>query len=202
MGTRTTLRLNHEPRALNSRVRLHGAATTSLGGASSTSHFIFPATPMPEVLHRTGIRTAVRWQMQRAARTDAAHCGGRCSALRFLTQSALPFAPHHFTSPRTALPLSYETSNKLCTRPIRTSLIPHSETSGRTARRSIEHNARPTPVRSEISMYIFLIITKRNPQKHREQLVFPANCLTLQERRGKTSPRVHGKQPDRTPQPA
>lgn len=78
--------------------------------------------------------------------------------------------------------------NKLCTRPIRTPLIPHSETNGRTARRPIEHNARPTPVRSEISMYIFLIIEKRNPQKHREQLVFPANCLTLQERRGKTAP--------------
>ena len=157
---------------------------------------------MPEVLHCTGICTAVRWQMQRAAQTDAAHCGSRCSALRFLPQSALPFAPHHFTSPRTALPLSYETPNKLCTRPIRTPLIPHSETSGRTARRPIEHNARPTPVRSEIFVYMFLIIAKRNPQKHREQLVFPANCLTLQERRGETAPRVHEKQPDRTPQPA
>lgn len=157
---------------------------------------------MPEVLHCTGIYTAVRWQMQRAAQTDAAHCGGRCSALRFLPQSALPFAPHHFTSPRTALPLSYKMPNKLCTRPIRTSLIPHSETSGRTARRPIEHNAHPTPVRSEIFVYMFLIIAKRNPQKHREQLVFPANCLTLQKRREKTSPRVHEKQPDRTPQPA
>lgn len=171
-------------------------------GSSSTSHFTFTATPMPEVLHCTGICTAVRWQMQRAAQTDAAHCGGRCSALRFLPQSALPFAPHHFTSPRTALPLSYKMPNKLCTRPIRTSLIPHSETSGRTARRPIEHNACPTPVRSEIFVYMFLIIAKRNPQKHREQLVFPANCLTLQERRGKTAPRVHEKQPDRTPQPA
>ena len=157
---------------------------------------------MPEVLHCTGICTAVRWQMQRAAQTDAAHCGDRCSALRFLPQSALPFAPHHFTSPRTALPLSYEMPNKLGTRPIRTPLIPHSETSGRTARRPIEHNARPTPVRSEIFVYIFLVIAKRIPQKHREQLVFTANCLTLQERRGKTAPRVHEKQPDRTPQPA
>lgn len=147
--------------------------------------------------------------MHCGAMADAARCADRCIALRrpmqrtaFFPQSALPFAPHHFTSPRTALPLSYEMPNKLCTRPIRTPLIPHSETNGRTARRPIEHNARPTPVRSEISIYIFLIITKRNPQKHREQLVFPANCLTLQERRGKTSPRVHEKQPDRTPQPA
>lgn len=201
MGTRTMLRLNHEQRILNSEARLHGAATTPLGFKQHIP-FIFTATPMPEVLHCTGTCTAVRWQMQRAAQTDAAHCGGRCSALRFLPQSALPFAPHHFTSPRTALPLSYEMPDKLCTRPIRTPLIPHSETSGRTARRPIEHNARPTPVRSEIFVYIFLIIAKRNPQKHREQLVFPANCLTLQERRGKTAPRVHEKLPDRTPQPA
>ena len=201
MGTRTMLRLNHEQRILNSEARLHGAATTPLGFKQHIP-FIFTATPMPEVLHCTGTCTAVRWQMQRAAQTDAAHCGGRYSALRFLTQSALPFAPHHFTSPRTALPLSYEMPDKLCTRPIRTPLIPHSEISGRTARRPIEHNARPTPVRSEIFVYIFLIIAKRNPQKHREQLVFPANCLTLQERRGKTAPRVHEKLPDRTPQPA
>lgn len=187
MGTRTMLRLNHEQRILNSEARLHGAATTPLGFKQHIP-FIFTATPMPEVLHCTGTCTAVRWQMQRAAQTDAAHCGGRCSALRFLPQSALPFAPHHFTSPRTALPLSYEMPDKLCTRPIRTPLIPHSETSGRTARRPIEHDARPTPVRSETFVYIFLIIAKRKAQKHREQLVFPANCLTLQERRGKTAP--------------
>lgn len=156
---------------------------------------------MPEVLHCTGICTAVRWQMQRAAQTDAAHCGGRCSALRFFPNPP-PFRPTPFHQSKDCSPLSYEMPNKLCTRPIRTPLIPHSETSGRTARRPIEHNARPTPVHSETFVYQFLIITKRNPQKHREQLVFPANCLTLQERRGKTSPRVHEKQPDRTPQPA
>lgn len=147
--------------------------------------------------------------MHCVAMADAARCADRCSALRrpmqrtaFFDPIHPPFRPRHFTSPRTALPLSYEMPNKLCTRPIRTSLTPHSETSGRTARRPIEHNARPTPVRSETFVYIFLIIAKRNPQKHREQLVFPANCLTLQERRGKTAPRVHEKQPDRTPQPA
>lgn len=42
-------------------------------GSSSTSHFTFTATPMPEVLHCTGICTAVRWQMQRIAEADAAH---------------------------------------------------------------------------------------------------------------------------------
>ena len=61
-------------------------------GSSSTSHFTFTATPMPEVLHCTGICTAVRWQMQRAAQTDAAHCGGRCSAPRRPMQRTAFFA--------------------------------------------------------------------------------------------------------------
>lgn len=201
MGTRTVLRLNHEQRILNSGARLHGAETTPL---VDTQHI-----PLHLYCYSHARSSALHRNMHCGAMADAARCADRCSALRrpmqrtaFFPQSVLPFAPHHFTSPRTALPLSYEMPNKLCTRPIRTPLIPHSETSGRTARRPIEHNARPTPVRSEISMYIFLIIEKRNPQKHREQLVFPANCLTLQERRGKTSPRVHEKQPDRTPQAA
>lgn len=96
MGTRTQLRLNHEQRILNSGARLHGAETTPLG-ASSTPHFIFTATPMPEVLHCTGICTAVQWQMQRAAQTDAAHCGGRCSALRFFPNP--PSLSPHTISP-------------------------------------------------------------------------------------------------------
>lgn len=147
--------------------------------------------------------------MHCGAMADAARCADRCSALRrpmqrtaFFATIRPPFRPTPFHQSKDCSPLSYEMPNKLCTRPIRTSLIPHSETSGRTARRPIEHNARPAPVHSETFVYQFLIIAKRNPQKHREQLVFPANCLTLQERRGKTSPRVHEKQPDRTPQPA
>ena len=147
--------------------------------------------------------------MHYGAMADAARCADRCSALRrpiqrtaFLDPIHPSFRPTPFHQSKDSSPLSHKTPNKFCTRPIRTSLTPHSETSGRTARRPIEHNARPTPIRSETFVFIFLIIAKQNPQKHREQLVFPANCLTLQERRGETAPRVHEKQPDRTPQPA
>lgn len=147
--------------------------------------------------------------MHCGAMADAARCVGRCNALRrpmqhtaFFATICPPFRPTPFHQSKDWPPLFPQMPHRLCTRPIRTPLIPHSGTRRRRPRRPIEHNARPAPVRSEIFVYMFLIIAKRNPQKRREQLVFPANCLTLQERRGKTSPRVHEKQPDRTPQPA
>ena len=149
---------------------------------------------MPEVLHCTGICTAVRWLMQRAAWADAAHCVICPNPPSLSPQAISPVQGLSSPIPQN-VPLALH-------QPDSDTLMPHSETSGRTARRPIEHNAHPTTVHSGTYVYHFLIIAKRNPQKHREQLVFPANCLTLQERRGKTSPRVHEKQPDRTPQPA
>lgn len=201
MGTRTRLRLNHEQRILNSGARLHGAETTPLG--------VKQHIPLHLYCYSHARGSALHGNMHCGAMADAARCADRCSALRkpmqrtaFFATIRPSFRPTPFHQSKDCSPLSYEMPNKLCTRPIRTPLIPHSETSGRTARRPIEHNARPTPVRSEIFVYMFLIIAKRNPQKHREQLVFPANCLTLQERRGETAPRVHEKQPGRTPQQA
>ena len=201
MGTRTVLRLNHEQRILNSGARLHGAETTPL---VDTQHI-----PLHLYCYSHARSSALHRNMHCGAMADAAHCGGRCSAPRrpmqrtaFFPPIRPPFRPTPFHQSKDWPPLFPQMPHRPCTRPIRTPLIPHSDTRRGTPRRPIEHNARPAPVHSKTFVYQFLIITKRNPQKHREQLVFPANCLTLQERRGKTSPRVHEKQPDRTPQAA
>ena len=148
MGTRTMLRLNHEQRILNSGARLHGAETTPLGGQAAHPTSSLQQLPCLRfciareyALRCDGRCSALRRQMQRIAEADAAHC--------VFSPIRPPFRPTPFHQSKDCSPLSYEMPNKLCTRPIRTPLIPHSETSGRTARRPIEHNARPTPVHSE-----------------------------------------------------
>ncbi|GEM_PF-5870970 len=52
-------------------------------------------TAMADAAHCDGRCSALRWRMQRTAMADAAHCDGRCSALRWRMQrTALADAAH------------------------------------------------------------------------------------------------------------
>lgn len=84
MGTRTTLRLNHEQRILNSGARLHGAETTPLGFKQHT--------PLRLYCYSHARGSALHRNMHCGAMADAARCVGRCSALRRPMQHTAFFA--------------------------------------------------------------------------------------------------------------